>query len=245
MCQQSIAAAAKVRFSLTDNDAWIPMDSGGEVSSTSQWSLPIYHHAIPNFFWDPSPSIRACRKLTSEHCRPIRSHGPTACSGIYHESSVLTPVPGFPPWGLHKWRSAREGAQLRQSSSGFDFGFCTPSLGNVYISGFPVSPSTPCWWSKRSFYFNINRTWTQSDISKGMLYPNFCKTYSQWIAGSVVLLCTCCSERLQNPAWYNQTVFDHTFISYPSTLTWSYQESSLWRTNLKVNVSQEIAWAIP
>ena len=179
--------------------------------------MPIYQHAILNFFWDPAPSIHAFWELTSEHCRTIWSCGPTACSRICHEFSALTPVPGLPPRGMHKWRSAREGAQLTQSSSGSDFGFCTSSLGNIYISGFPLGPSTPRLWSKRSFYFNISRTWTQNDISKGMLYPDFRKMYSQWIAGSVVLLCTCCSERLQNLAWYIQTVFDHRFISYPST----------------------------
>lgn len=195
------------------------MDSSGDVSSISQWSVPIYHNEILDFFWDPAPSIHAFRELTSKHCISIRSRGLTPWSCICREFSALTPVPGLRPWGLHKWCSARAGAQLTQSSSGFDFGCCTPSPGIVYISGFPLGPSTPCMWRKRRFYFNISHAWTKSGISRGMLYPDFCKAYSQWTAGSVVLLCRRCSGRFQNLAWYIQTVYDHRFISYPSTLT--------------------------
>lgn len=102
------------------------------MSSISPWPLPpITMQYLISSGILLYPSMHTFRLLTHGCCGLIRSCISTVCSHLCHKSSVLTPVPALPPWGLHKWCHAREGAQPAWSSSGLEFRFCIHHASHI------------------------------------------------------------------------------------------------------------------
>lgn len=102
------------RLKLAGNHNWILLDPTGEVSLISQLSLSIYPHGISSFFWillHPSMYVDSLCQSTAD------PKAPWPHILFKHKLSVLTPVPGLPPWGLHKgW----QGKELSSHSSALD-----------------------------------------------------------------------------------------------------------------------------
>lgn len=117
------------RLKLTGNHNWILLVSTGEVCLISQCPYPF----IPmntQLLLDPAPSIHPSMHVESWCLSTADPTTPWSHSLFQHLAQVLSPdtSPNFTSMRIAQVMT-REGAQLTQFSSGFDFGF--PLAGNV------------------------------------------------------------------------------------------------------------------
>lgn len=115
------------QLKLTGIHNWILLDPTGEVYLLFHLFLTIYPHGISSFVWIPfHPSMHAeswCLN-TADPMTP-RPH-----SLFRHLAQVLSPDTSSRFTSMRTVQvMTKEGAQLTQFSSGFDFGF--PLVGNV------------------------------------------------------------------------------------------------------------------